>query len=168
VGAGTVIDSDELVPVDVTVNGRRHRELVEPRLLLSDFLRHRLGLTGTHVGCEHGVCGACTVRLDGTAVRSCLLFAVQADGTEITTVEGLAGTGELTDLQRAFRAHHALQCGFCTPGVLMAAEDLLARDGTLARQDVERLLAGQVCRCTGYEPIIDAILETAAERGARR
>jgi aerobic-type carbon monoxide dehydrogenase small subunit (CoxS/CutS family) len=163
-----VIDSDELVPVDVTVNGRRHRELVEPRLLLSDFLRHRLGLTGTHVGCEHGVCGACTVRLDGTAVRSCLLFAVQADGTEITTVEGLAGTGELTDLQRAFRAHHALQCGFCTPGVLMAAEDLLARDGTLARQDVERLLAGQVCRCTGYEPIIDAILETAAERGARR
>jgi 2-furoyl-CoA dehydrogenase 2Fe-2S iron sulfur subunit len=165
-GAGTVID--ELVAFDVTVNGRGHRELVEPRLLLSDFLRHRLGLTGTHVGCEHGVCGACTVRVDGIAVRSCLVFAVQADGTEITTVEGLAGTGELTDLQRAFRAHHALQCGFCTPGVLLAAEDLLARGQAIERIDVERLLAGQVCRCTGYEPIIEAILETAAERGARR
>jgi 2-furoyl-CoA dehydrogenase 2Fe-2S iron sulfur subunit len=159
---------DELVAVDVTVNGRSHRELVEPRLLLSDFLRHRLGLTGTHVGCEHGVCGACTVRVDGIAVRSCLVFAVQADGTEITTVEGLAGTGELTDLQRAFRAHHALQCGFCTPGVLLAAEDLLARGQAIERIDVERLLAGQVCRCTGYEPIIEAIVETAAERGARR
>ena len=163
-----MIDADELVAVDVTVNGRRHRERVEPRLLLSDFLRHRVGLTGTHVGCEHGVCGACTVRLDGIAVRSCLVFAVQADGAEITTVEGLAGTGELTDLQRAFRAHHALQCGFCTPGVLIAAEDLLARSAHVDREHVERLLAGQVCRCTGYEPIIAAILETAAERrGAR-
>ena len=163
-----MIDADELVAVDVTVNGRRHRERVEPRVLLSDFLRHRVGLTGTHVGCEHGVCGACTVRLDGLAVRSCLVFAVQADGCEIETVEGLAGTGELTDLQRAFRAHHALQCGFCTPGVLIAAEDLLARSEHIDREDVERLLAGQVCRCTGYEPIIAAILETAAERrGAR-
>jgi 2-furoyl-CoA dehydrogenase 2Fe-2S iron sulfur subunit len=159
-----MIDADELVAVDVTVNGRRHRERVEPRLLLSDFLRHRLGLTGTHVGCEHGVCGACTVRLDGIAVRSCLIFAVQADGAEITTVEGLAGTGELTDLQRAFRTHHALQCGFCTPGVLIAAEDLLARGDAIDRDAVERLLAGQVCRCTGYEPIVAAILETAAAR----
>jgi aerobic-type carbon monoxide dehydrogenase small subunit (CoxS/CutS family) len=159
-----MIEADELVAVDVTVNGRRYRERVEPRLLLSDFLRHTIGLTGTHVGCEHGVCGACTVRLDGIAVRSCLVFAVQADGTEITTVEGLAGTGELSDLQRAFRAHHALQCGFCTPGVLIAAEDLLARDHAIERADVERLLAGQVCRCTGYEPIVAAILETAAER----
>jgi aerobic-type carbon monoxide dehydrogenase small subunit (CoxS/CutS family) len=158
---------DEVVAVEVTVNGRRRRELVEPRLLLTDLLRGRLGLTGTHVGCEHGVCGACTVRLDGLAVRSCLVFAVQADGCEIETVEGLAGTGELTDLQRAFRAHHALQCGFCTPGVLMAAEDLLARADAVERPDVERLLAGQVCRCTGYEPIIAAILETAERRRAQ-
>jgi 2-furoyl-CoA dehydrogenase 2Fe-2S iron sulfur subunit len=158
------VAEDELVAVEVTVNGRRYRERVEPRLLLSDFLRHRLGLTGTHVGCEHGVCGACTVRLDGVAVRSCLLFALQVDGCEIETVEGLAGTGELTDLQRAMRAHHALQCGFCTPGVLMAAEDLLARAASLERADVERLLAGHVCRCTGYAPIVEAILETAASR----
>jgi 2-furoyl-CoA dehydrogenase 2Fe-2S iron sulfur subunit len=158
---------DEVLAVEVTVNGRRHRELVEPRLLLSDLLRGRLGLTGTHVGCEHGVCGACTVRLDGVAVRSCLVFAVQADGREVETVEGLAGTGALTDLQQAMRAHHALQCGFCTPGVLMATEDLLARRTTVERGDVERLLAGQVCRCTGYEPIIDAILETAQRRAQR-
>jgi len=157
---------DDNVTVEVTVNGRLHRERVEARLLLSDFLRGRLGLTGTHVGCEHGVCGTCTVRLDGTAVRSCLLFAAQADGCEVQTVEGLAGTGELTDLQRAFRAHHALQCGFCTPGVLMAAEDLLARGG-VERDDVERLLAGQVCRCTGYTPIVEAILETAQRRAGR-
>ena len=158
---------DEVLAVAVTVNGRRHRELVEPRLLLSDLLRGGLGLTGTHVGCEHGVCGACTVRLDGVAVRSCLVFAVQADGREVETVEGLAGTGALTDLQQAMRAHHALQCGFCTPGVLMATEDLLARRTTVERGDVERLLAGQVCRCTGYEPIIDAILETAQRRAQR-
>ena len=158
------VAEDEPIAIAVTVNGRRYRERVEPRLLLSDFLRHRIGLTGTHVGCEHGVCGACTVRLDGVAARSCLLFAVQVDGCEIETVEGLAGTGELTDLQRAMRAHHALQCGFCTPGVLMAAEDLLARGRPVERADVERLLAGQVCRCTGYEPIVEAILETAASR----
>ena len=120
-----------MIQVDVSVNGRRYREEVEPRLLLSDFLRYRLGLTGTHVGCEHGVCGACTVRLDGAAVRSCLLLAVQADGSEIVTVEGLAGSGPLTPLQEAFRRHHALQCGFCTPGILIAAEDLL--DGERVR-----------------------------------
>jgi 2-furoyl-CoA dehydrogenase 2Fe-2S iron sulfur subunit len=155
---------DDAIAVELTVNGRRHREIVEPRLLLCDLLRHRLGLTGTHVGCEHGVCGACTVRVDGAAIRSCLMFAVQADGCEIETVESLAGTGALTDLQQAFRSHHALQCGFCTPGVLMAAEDLLAHQQAVERADVERLLAGQVCRCTGYEPIIEAILETAAAR----
>jgi 2-furoyl-CoA dehydrogenase 2Fe-2S iron sulfur subunit len=153
-----------MVTIDVTVNGRRHREAVEPRLLLSDFLRHTLGLTGTHVGCEHGVCGACTVRIDGLATRSCLVFAVQVDGREVQTVEGLAGTGELTDLQRAFRAHSALQCGFCTPGILMAAEDLLSRGTPVEREDIERLLAGQVCRCTGYEPIVEAIAEVAARR----
>jgi 2-furoyl-CoA dehydrogenase 2Fe-2S iron sulfur subunit len=163
----SAIEDDEVV-IALTVNGRRHRERVEPRMLLCDLLRGRLGLTGTHVGCEHGVCGACTVRVDGVATRSCLVFAVQADGCDVQTVEGLAGTGELTDLQRAFRAHHALQCGFCTPGVLMATEDLLARRaGAVERADVERLLAGQVCRCTGYEPIIEAILETAARRGSR-
>ena len=147
--------------IEVVVNGRRYSEPVEPRLLLSDFLRGRLGLTGTHVGCEHGVCGACTVRLDGVAVRSCLLFAVQADGSEIVTVEGLARGGELTPLQEAFRRHHALQCGFCTPGILIAAEDLLAR-GTPTREQIVEMLSGQLCRCTGYAPIVDAITEIAA------
>ena len=150
-----------MIPVSVSVNGRRYHEEVEPRLLLSDFLRHRLGLTGTHVGCEHGVCGACTVRLDGMAVRSCLLLAVQADGNEILTVEGLAGVGELTPLQEAFRRHHALQCGFCTPGILIAAEDLLARVERPTREEIVDMLSGQLCRCTGYTAIVDAIVEVA-------
>jgi aerobic-type carbon monoxide dehydrogenase small subunit (CoxS/CutS family) len=150
-----------MIDVDVLVNGRRRRESVEPRLLLSDFLRHTLGLTGTHVGCEHGVCGACTVTLDGVAVRSCLLLAVQVDGHELRTVESLAANGELTALQAAFREHHALQCGFCTPGMLMAAVDLLSR-GRPTREEVADALTGQICRCTGYEPIVEAIL-TAAE-----
>jgi len=143
------------------VNGRCYHEEVEPRLLLSDFIRHRLGLTGTHVGCEHGVCGACTVRLDGVAVRSCLLLAVQAQGCEIVTVEGLAGVGELTPLQEAFRRHHALQCGFCTPGILIAAEDLLARVERPTRAEIVDMLSGQLCRCTGYTAIVDAIAEVA-------
>jgi len=150
-----------VTPVAVTVNGRRHHEDVEPRLLLSDFIRHRVGLTGTHVGCEHGVCGACTVRLDGVAVRSCLLLAVQADGSEIVTVEGLAGGGALTPLQEAFRRRHALQCGFCTPGILIAAEDLLARVERPTREEIVDMLSGQLCRCTGYTAIIDAIAEVA-------
>jgi 2-furoyl-CoA dehydrogenase 2Fe-2S iron sulfur subunit len=147
--------------VDVTVNGRRHQEVVEPRHLLSDFIRHRLGLTGTHVGCEHGVCGACTVRVDGAAVRSCLMLAAQVDGAEIVTVEGLAGTGELTPLQAAFHRHHALQCGFCTPGILIAADDLLSREPAPTREDIVDMLSGQLCRCTGYGPIVDAIAEVA-------
>jgi len=146
--------------IEVVVNGRRYSEQVEPRLLLSDFLRGRLGLTGTHVGCEQGVCGACTVSLDGVAVRSCLLLAVQVDGSEIVTVEGLARGGELTPLQEAFRRRHALQCGFCTPGILIAAEDLLAR-GTPTREEIVEMLSGQLCRCTGYAPIVDAIVEIA-------
>ena len=150
-----------MIPVSVSVNGRRYHEEVEPRLLLSDFLRHGLGLTGTHVGCEHGVCGACTVRLDGVAVRSCLLLAVQAQGCEIVTVEGLAGVGELTPLQEAFRRHHALQCGFCTPGILIAAEDLLARVERPTRAEIVDMLSGQLCRCTGYTAIVDAIVEVA-------
>jgi len=147
--------------VDVTINGRAYSEDVEPRLLLSDFLRHTLGLTGTHVGCEHGVCGACTVRLDGVAVRSCLLLAVQADGCMIETVEGLAANGELHPLQEAFREHHALQCGFCTSGILMAAAHLLEQDGTPTRDDIVDMLSGHLCRCTGYEPIVDAIAQVA-------
>jgi aerobic-type carbon monoxide dehydrogenase small subunit (CoxS/CutS family) len=149
-----------VIDIDVVVNGRRRREPVEPRLLLSDFLRHTLGLTGTHVGCEHGVCGACTVRLDGVAVRSCLMLAVQVDGHELQTVEGLAANGALTPLQEAFREEHALQCGFCTPGMLMTAADLLAR-GRPTREEVTDALSGQICRCTGYEPIVRAILKAA-------
>jgi aerobic-type carbon monoxide dehydrogenase small subunit (CoxS/CutS family) len=150
-----------MIPIEITVNGRRYREEVEPRLLFSDFLRHTLGLTGTHVGCEHGVCGACTIRLDGAAVRSCLLLAVQADGASIETVEGLAADGELHPLQEALRAHHALQCGFCTPGILMSAAELLERDGPPTRREIVDMLSGHLCRCTGYEPIVDAIAEAA-------
>ncbi len=152
-----------MTEIEVVVNGRRVRETVEPRLLLTDFLRQRAGATGTHVGCEHGVCGACTVRLDGVSVRSCLLLAVQADGCGVQTVEGLAGTGPLTALQEAFRRHFALQCGFCTPGILMAAEDLLAQ-GTPSREEIVDMLSGHLCRCTGYAPIVDAIEEAAAAR----
>jgi aerobic-type carbon monoxide dehydrogenase small subunit (CoxS/CutS family) len=150
-----------VIDVGVTVNGRRYAETVEPRLLLSDFLRGRLGLTGTHVGCEHGVCGACTVLLDGVAVRSCLLLAPQVDGTDIVTVEGLATDGALTPLQEVFHRHHALQCGFCTPGILVAATDLLSRGPAPTRAQIVDLLSGQLCRCTGYTPIVDAIVEVA-------
>jgi carbon-monoxide dehydrogenase small subunit len=150
-----------MIAIDLVVNGRRRHESVEPRLLLSDFIRHTLGLTGTHVGCEHGVCGACTVLLDGVAVRSCLMFAAQVDGHDLRTVEGLAVDGALTPLQEAFREEHALQCGFCTPGMLMTAEDLLGQR-SLTREDVTDALSGQICRCTGYEPIVRAILKAAA------
>jgi aerobic-type carbon monoxide dehydrogenase small subunit (CoxS/CutS family) len=146
--------------IEVTVNGRRYREEVEPRLLLSDFLRHTLGLTGTHIGCEHGVCGACTVQLDGVAVRACLLLAVQADEAEIQTVEGL----EWGPLQEAFRVNHALQCGFCTPGILMAADDLLTRGVPPVRAEIAGMLSGHLCRCTGYEPIVEAIAQAAETR----
>jgi aerobic-type carbon monoxide dehydrogenase small subunit (CoxS/CutS family) len=149
------------IDIEVTVNGRRHLEAVEPRLLLTDFLRSRLGLTGSHVGCEHGVCGACTVRLDGVAVRACLVFAVQAHGSEIVTVEGLATGDGLTPLQEAFRRHHALQCGFCTPGILIAAADFLERTADPTKQEIRELLSGQLCRCTGYASIVDAIHEVA-------
>ena len=150
-----------MTEIAVTVNGRSYCETVEPRLLLSDFLRGRLGLTGTHVGCEHGVCGACTVRFDGVAARSCLLLAVQADGAEIVTVEGLAHDGDLTPLQAAFRSHHALQCCFCNPGILVAAEELLSRGRTTSRAEIVDLLSGHLCRCTGYTAIVDAIAEVA-------
>jgi aerobic-type carbon monoxide dehydrogenase small subunit (CoxS/CutS family) len=142
--------------IELTVNGRLVRETVEPRLLLTDFLRHGLGLTGTHVGCEHGVCGACTVLLDGVSVRGCCVLAVQADGGRVETVESLAGRRPLTALQESFRSHHALQCGFCTPGILMAATELLSR-GTPTRGEIVDMLSGHLCRCTGYTPIVDAI-----------
>jgi aerobic-type carbon monoxide dehydrogenase small subunit (CoxS/CutS family) len=145
-----------MIEIVLTVNGRAVRETVEPRLLLTDFLRHRLGLTGTHVGCEHGICGACTVLLDGVAVRGCCLLAVQADGCAVETVESLAGDERLGALQESFRLHHALQCGFCTPGSLIAATDLLAR-GTPTRDEIVDMLSGQLCRCTGYAPIVAAI-----------
>jgi aerobic-type carbon monoxide dehydrogenase small subunit (CoxS/CutS family) len=147
--------------IELTVNGRRYSESVQPRLLLSDFIRHTLGLTGTHVGCEHGVCGCCTVIMDGVSVRSCLLLAVQANGSALQTVESLAVDGELNTLQQAFRECHALQCGFCTPGILMAATDFLARNSAPSREEVVDMLSGQLCRCTGYEPIVDAILRAA-------
>ncbi len=150
-----------LTEIAVTVNGRRYGEAVPDRLLLSDFLRHRLGLTGTHVGCEHGVCGSCTVHLDGTAVRSCLLLAVQADDAEVTTVESLADGDSLHPLQEAFREHFALQCGFCTPGILMAAVDFLAHNPSPTRTEIAEILSGHLCRCTGYAPIIDAIAAAA-------
>jgi len=155
-----------MTELELLVNGRRYREAVEPRLLLSDFLRHTLGLTGTHVGCEHGVCGACTVRLDGAAVRSCLVLAIQADGCELQTVEGLAEAGVLSPLQQAFHEEHALQCGFCTPGILMAALDFAERYESPTRRQVEELLGGHLCRCTGYRPIVDAILRVSRGRDA--
>jgi aerobic carbon-monoxide dehydrogenase small subunit len=152
-----------VIPLSVSVNGVSYREDVPDRLLLSDFLRHTLGLTGTHVGCEHGVCGACTVLLDGVAVRSCITLAAQADGRELRTVEGLADGGKLNPLQQAFKDCHALQCGFCTPGILMAATDLLSRDGSPDRAEIEDLLSGHLCRCTGYTPIVDAIEKASLE-----
>jgi aerobic-type carbon monoxide dehydrogenase small subunit (CoxS/CutS family) len=158
------VEERGLMRVDVNVNGRRYVEDVEPRLLLSDFLRHTLGLTGTHVGCEHGVCGACTVRIDGVASRSCLTLAAQVDGAEIQTVEGLAVDGRLSPLQAAFRESHALQCGFCTSGILMAAAELL-EERTPTRDEVVDLLSGHICRCTGYTPIVDAILAAAEQPG---
>jgi aerobic-type carbon monoxide dehydrogenase small subunit (CoxS/CutS family) len=151
--------SAELHPVTTTVNGQRHTRQVEARMLLSDFIRHELGLTGTHVGCEHGVCGACTILVDGTPMRSCLLLAVQANGREIATVEGLApGPDRLHPLQEAFRATHALQCGFCTPGILMTMTAFLKENPSPTESEVREALSGNLCRCTGYQNIVDAIL----------
>ena len=148
----------------VKVNGQAVKREVPPRLTLADFLRDRLRLAGTHLGCEHGVCGACTVLLDGDAVRACLLLAVQADGREVTTVEGMGEPGRLTPLQRAFLEHGAFQCGFCTPGFLATGEALLRSGRRLSRAELPDLLAGNLCRCTGYGPIVDAILEAAGSR----
>lgn len=156
----------ELVSVTVAVNGVTHARHVEPRLLLSDFLRHELGLTGTHVGCEHGSCGACTILLDGQAVRSCILFAAQVDGCELTTVEGLAADpASLHPLQEAFREKHALQCGYCTPGILMTLAPFLAEHPHPTEAEVRDVLSGNLCRCTGYQNIVDAVLLAAHTAG---
>ena len=152
--------------IRVTVNGTRFEREVEPRRLLADFLREDLGLTGTHVGCEHGVCGACTVLLDGDSARSCLTLAVQADGAEVETVEGLGTMDALHPLQRAFREHHALQCGFCTPGMLMTALDLLRKHPSPNEAEIRDGLSGNLCRCTGYEHIVRAVRAAAAQATA--
>ena len=143
--------------ITVTVNGEAVTAAVEPRLLLADFLRHTLGLTGTHVGCEHGVCGACTVLVDGDSARSCLMFAVQADRRSVETVESLGRIGAMNRLQEAFHEHHALQCGFCTPGMLMTATDLMRKYSLTSDDDIREGLSGNLCRCTGYEHVIKAI-----------
>ena len=145
-----------MIDVDVEVNGRRVRARVEPRLTLADFIRDRAHLTGTHLRCEHGVCGSCTVLLDGAAVRSCLLFAVQAECSRVTTVEALAGDGALHPLQQAFHRHHALQCGYCTPGFLMALAELWERRNEVADEELIAAVDGQLCRCTGYAGILAA------------
>jgi carbon-monoxide dehydrogenase small subunit len=151
--------------IEVSVNGVIQRAEISTRMTLADFLRDRLRLTGTHLGCEHGVCGACTVRVDGAAVRSCLMLAVQVDGSEVSTVEGLADGEQLNPLQQAFRDHHALQCGFCTPGMLMSLDEFLERTPSPQRADVVEALSGNLCRCTGYSPIVNAALATAVETG---
>jgi aerobic-type carbon monoxide dehydrogenase small subunit (CoxS/CutS family) len=145
----------------ITVNGKSHARVVEARLTLADFLRHELGLTGTHLGCEHGVCGACTVLVDGRTARSCLMFAVQANGCEVTTVEGLAPNGELSVLQQAFMDNHGLQCGFCTPGMLITLTELLRDNAEPSERDVRDALTGNLCRCTGYAGIVKAALDAA-------
>jgi carbon-monoxide dehydrogenase small subunit len=151
--------------ISVTVNGEKYEVSdVEPRLLLSDFLRDRLGLTGTHVGCEHGVCGACTVLVNGDSVRSCLMLAIQVNGVEIMTVEGLGSPEHLNVLQAQFREHHGLQCGFCTPGMLMTGEDLLRKYPLATDEDIREGLSGNLCRCTGYQNIVAAIRSAAAMR----
>jgi carbon-monoxide dehydrogenase small subunit len=167
----------ERLAISVSVNGERFEQTVEPRLLLSDFLRHELELTGTHVGCEHGVCGACTVLLDGDPVRSCLVFAVQADGHQVTTVEGLAPTDAaalervdghdppLHPLQEAFRDRHALQCGFCTPGILLTMIPFLEENPIPSEQEIREALSGNLCRCTGYQNIVEAVQLAAERRG---
>jgi aerobic-type carbon monoxide dehydrogenase small subunit (CoxS/CutS family) len=152
--------------VEIEINGESHSAEVEPRLLLSDFIRHEAHLTGTHVGCEHGVCGACTVQLDGYPLRSCLMFAVQADGRAVRTVEGMTEglpEGEMHPLQQAFHEEHALQCGFCTPGFLMSIEPLLLEEREFNDREIREALAGNLCRCTGYQNIVRAV-RTARER----
>ena len=155
----------ELVPITVTVNNVKYQREVEPRMLLSDFLRHDLCLTGTHVGCEHGVCGACTILFDGESMRSCLIFAVQANGHEILTVESLGTVDHLHPLQEAFQEAHGLQCGFCTPGILMSVVPFLAGNANPTEEDIREAISGNLCRCTGYQKIVEAV-KLASEKMA--
>ena len=150
--------------VNIMVNGQNQRCAVQPRTHLIDFLRDELGLKGSHLGCEHGVCGACTVRVNGQIVRGCLTLAVQADGRHVDTIEGLSETGEIKDLQAAFIRHNALQCGFCTSGMLMAASELLTQQPNATREQVREWISGNYCRCTGYQAIVDAVCEVLAAR----
>jgi carbon-monoxide dehydrogenase small subunit len=156
------------LPISLDVNGERVDAQVLPRLNLADFLREQLKLTGTHVGCEHGVCGACTVRVNGEIVRSCLMLAAQTHGASVETIEGLSDSGEIADLQAAFRNRNALQCGFCTPGMLIAAQDLLKQEPEPDRERIREHLSGNYCRCTGYQAIIDAVETTARARTRRK
>jgi len=156
------------LPLSVEVNGEHVETQVLPRTSLADFLREQLKLTGTHVGCEHGVCGACTVRINGEIVRSCLMLAVQANGASVETIEGISDSGEIADLQAAFRERNALQCGFCTPAMLITAQDLLAQNAEPDRAAIREHLSGNYCRCTGYQAIIDAVEATAKSRRALR
>jgi carbon-monoxide dehydrogenase small subunit len=156
-----------LTHITLTVNGRAVQALVEPRTHLADFLREQLHLTGTHLGCEQGVCGACTVRIDGAVVRGCLVLAVQCDGAEVETIEGMSDSGAIADLQDAFQRRNALQCGFCTPGMLIGASDLLGRGGVPSRDAIREHLAGNYCRCTGYQAIVDAIESVAQTRAGK-
>jgi 2-furoyl-CoA dehydrogenase 2Fe-2S iron sulfur subunit len=159
------VNKGERARLSLTLNGRKVSGEAEPRMLLSDFLRHVLGATGTHVGCEHGVCGCCTVLLDGRAVRSCLTLAIQAEGRTLRTVESLAdASGKLDRLQQAFQNNHALQCGFCTPGILMSFTDFLQRNNAPSEAEVIEVLSGHLCRCTGYTGIVAAVLEAAGRR----
>ena len=161
--------SDRALDISLTVNGERVSERVEPRKTLVDFLREDLALTGSHVGCEHGVCGACTVLVDGDSARSCLMFAVQTDGRNVETVESLGRIGQMNALQESFHEHHALQCGFCTPGMLMTATDLLRKYPLATDDDIRQGLSGNLCRCTGYEHIVRAIRSVvAAKPGSAR
>jgi aerobic carbon-monoxide dehydrogenase small subunit len=153
-----------LVGISLTVNGEPVSASVSPRLHLADFVREELGLTGTHIGCEHGVCGACTIRLDGAIVRGCLVLAVQADGGAVETIEGVSDTAEVADLQAAFQERNALQCGYCTPGMLLTAQDLLRREERPSREAIREHLSGNYCRCTGYHAIVDAVEATARDR----
>lgn len=159
---------NELCDITLTVNGERVSERVEARKSLVDFLREDLTLTGSHVGCEHGVCGACTVRVNGEIVRGCLMLAVQCDGAVVETVEGLSDAGEIADLQEAFQQRNALQCGFCTPGMLLTAQDLLADGHVPSRHEIRRYISGNYCRCTGYHAIVDAVEMVARARKRKR
>lgn len=155
------------IDITVTVNGERVRRRVEARMHLVDFLRQDLGLMGSHVGCEHGVCGACTLRVDGKIVRGCLVLAASLDGAHVETIEGVSDTGEIRDLQDAFVARNAAQCGFCTPGMLMAAADLLQHNAAPTREEIREHISGNYCRCTGYQAIVDAVETTAKARAGR-